>query len=214
MGEIAIVIGATGLIGRALVDKLAEAAHIDQVITLTRSEAEHPSAKVNNKVVDFDRLEDYTSFFKGDLFFSCLGTTRKKAGSVFDQRRVDLDYQYNAAELAASQGVDHYLLVSSSGANADSNNSYLQMKGELEQRVLALPFNRISIFRPSLLLGQRSELRVGEKIAGYFLSVLCKIPWLRRFRPIHGEKVAAKMIQVSQQQGASLEIFLLDEIFL
>jgi uncharacterized protein YbjT (DUF2867 family) len=214
MGNIAIVIGATGLVGRALIDQLADADHISNVITLTRHPAGHSCPKIHNQVVDFDHLEDYASSFNADLLFSCLGTTRKQAGSIAAQRKVDLDYQYKAAQLAANHGVHHYLLVSSSSANISSNNPYLQMKGELEQKVQTLPFNRISIFQPSLLLGQRAELRMGEKLGSWILPVLCSIPGLRRFRPIAGEQVAAKMIQASRQPGPSLEWFRLDEIFI
>jgi uncharacterized protein YbjT (DUF2867 family) len=214
MGHRAIVIGATGLVGRMLTEQLAEADHIDEVITLTRRPAEVTWSKVHNYVVNFDRLEDDASSFGADLLFSCLGTTRKQAGSIAAQRKVDLHYQYNAAQLAADHGVRHYLLVSSSGANIGSKNPYLKMKGELEQKVQALPFNRISIFQPSLLLGQRIDFRMGEKLGSYVLPVLCRLPGLRRFRPITGAQLAAKMIRVSRQPGPSLEWFRLDEIFI
>ncbi|MCW8825620.1 MAG: NAD(P)H-binding protein [Gammaproteobacteria bacterium] len=214
MGKIAIVIGATGLVGQALVNRLAGADHIDKVITLTRRPAEHQSSKVFNRVVDFDHLEDYaSSFANSDFLFSCLGTTINKAGTIAAQRRVDLDYQYRAAQLAANSGVAHYLLVSSNGANAQSNNAYLKMKGELELKIKTLPFKRITIFQPSLLLGKRPEFRLAEKLGSLLLPVLYLIPWLRRYRPISGEQVAAKMVQVSQQPGDALEWFRLDRIF-
>ena len=120
----AIVIGATGLVGKALTDQLADTVHISKVVTLTRRSAEHASIKVHNHVVDFAHLESYAGLFKADMLFSCLGTTRKQAGSISAQRKVDLDYQYNSAQLAADQGVDHYLLVSSTGANASSKSPY------------------------------------------------------------------------------------------
>ncbi|MBU1182388.1 MAG: NAD-dependent epimerase/dehydratase family protein [Proteobacteria bacterium] len=214
MSNTAIVIGATGLVGRALIDQLADADHISKVLTLTRRPADHSCSKIYNQVVDFDHLGDYASSFKADLLFSCLGTTRKQAGSIAAQRKVDLDYQYKAAQLAANHGVRHYLLVSSSNANIKSNNPYLQMKGELEQKVQTLPFNRISIFQPSLLLGQRVDFRMGEKLGSWILPVLCIIPGLRRYRPITGEQVAAKMVRVSRQPGNSIEWFRLDEIFI
>jgi len=213
MGKTAIVIGATGLVGRALVDHLAHADHIRKIITLTRRPAKHSSSRVRNHPVDFDHLEDHAPLFKADFLFSCLGTTRKQAGSIAAQRKVDLDYQYRAAQLAANQGVRHYLLVSSSGANANSGNPYLQMKGELEQRVQKLAFDRISIFQPSLLIGQREEVRMGEKLGSWILPVLCTVPGLRRYRPVRGEQVAAKMVQVSRQPGPPMEWFRLDEIF-
>jgi uncharacterized protein YbjT (DUF2867 family) len=102
MNKTAIVIGATGLVGRALVDQLADADHICKIITLTRRSAIHSSPKVFNQVVDFDHLEDHAALFNGDFLFSCLGTTLKQAGSVAAQRKVDLDYQLKAAQLAAS----------------------------------------------------------------------------------------------------------------
>ncbi len=214
MDNIATVIGATGLVGRELVDQLADADHISKVITITRRSSKHSSSKVLNQVVDFDHLEDYASSFSADFLFSCLGTTRKQAGSIAGQRKVDHDFQFKAAQLAESNGVHHYLLVSSSAANDQSNNPYLKMKGELEQRIKSLSFERISIFQPSLLLGQRTDFRLGEKLAGWVLPLLCTLPGLRRFRPITGEQVAAKMVQVSRQSGQGLERFQLDELFI
>ena len=213
MAKKALVIGATGLIGRALTDQLAAAEGISQVVTLTRREVPHPSPKVHNQIVDFARLEDVAGQFSGDLLFSCLGTTRKQAGSIAAQRQVDLDYQLHAAQIAAARGVAHYLLVSSSGANAHSRNPYLQMKGELEDAVLQLPFARISLFRPSLLLGERQELRIGEKLGSWILPLLCTLPGLRKYRPIRGAQVAAKMVAVSLSAGPARESFTLDEIF-
>lgn len=213
MDNIALVVGATGLVGRALTDKLGRAGHIKAVVTLTRRPAPHVSSKVSNQIVDFDRLEDDAALFQAALLFSCLGTTRRQAGSIDARRKVDLDYQYRVARLAAEHGVRHYLLVSSSGANAESRNPYLQMKGELERKVQKLPFERISIFQPSLLLGQRQEFRLAEKLGSLLLPILCTIPGLRRYRPIRGEEVAAKMVEVSRRPGPAREWFRLDEIF-
>ncbi|TEW50174.1 NAD(P)H-binding protein [Psychromonas algicola] len=214
MSKVAIVIGATGLIGSALVEKLIDATHVSKIITLTRKPISYASPKVFNEVVDFENLALYAELLKGDLLFSCLGTTLKQAGSIEAQRKVDLDYQFNAAEIAANNGVKHYLLVSSAGANQTSNKAYLKMKGELEHVIKSLPFHRISIFQPSLLIGHREHFRWGEKIGSWLLPVLCFLPWLKRYRPISGEQVAAKMIQVSTQAGNPLEFFCLDEIFL
>ena len=109
--------------------------------------------------------------------------------------------------------MDHYLLVSSTGANARSKSPYQKMKGELEEKVSTLPFKRISIFQPSLLLGPREEIRVGEKLATMIMPSVCKLPGLRRYRPITRGQVATKMVQVSQQTGKAREWFRLDEIF-
>jgi len=214
MGKVAIVIGATGLIGRHLVEQLANTDAIVQVITLTRSAVLYNDPKVINYVVNFDRLSSYAGLFKGDYLFSCLGTTLKQAGSIAAQRRVDLDYQLYAATIAATQGIEHYLLVSSTGADARSGRAYFKMKGELEARVSALPFKRISIFQPSLLIGKRHHFRFGEKMGACLLTVLCQLPWWRHFRPISGQQVAAKMVHVSQQSGKGVAYFRLDQILL
>ncbi len=213
MSKSAIVIGATGLVGQHLVEQLARPPHIQRIVTLTRRAATSASAAVTNHVVDFDRLDDYAPLFTGDYLFSCLGTTRKQAGSIDAQRKVDLEHQFTAARLAAANGVEHYLLVSSAGADASSNNPYLKMKGELEQRVLQLPFARISIFQPSVLMGARAGSRATEKLAGLALGSLGWIPGLRRYRPIRGEQVAEKMMQVSAAPGPAREWFRLDEVF-
>ena len=213
MSKSAIVLGATGLVGHAIVEHLARAPHIDRVVTVTRRPADAPSPKVTNHVVDFERLHEHAALFAADYLFSSLGTTRKQAGSIDAQRKVDLEYQYAAAELAARQGVAHYLLVSSTGADAGSSNPYLKMKGELEQRVLQLPFARVSIFQPSVLAGVREHARPGEQLGGIVLGVLRFLPGVRRYRPIRGDEVAEKMVQVSRAPGPSREWFRLDEVF-
>jgi uncharacterized protein YbjT (DUF2867 family) len=189
------------------VQLLSQAAHIERVVTITRRRAEPLSANVTNHVVDFTRLDDHASVFAGDFLFSCLGTTRKDAGSIDAQRKVDVDYQFAAARLAAANGVGHYLLVSSAGADAGTTHPYLRMKGELEQRVLQLPFQRISIFQPSMLMGTRVHPRLAEQVGGFVLK------GLRRYRPIRDAQVALKMVEVSSRPGPPREWFRLDEVF-
>lgn len=214
MNKTAIVIGATGLIGSHLVEQLVSAAHITKVITLTRRPVSYKSDKVINHVVDFAQLELHTNLFKADILFSCLGTTKKAAGSIDAQRKVDFNYQFHAAQLAAKNGIEHYLVVSSSGANANSHSAYLKMKGELEQAVAKLNFKSISIIQPSLLLGKRDDdFRFGEKLGSILLPVLCKLPGLKKFRPINGKQVAIKMCNISAQPAQGLKYYKLDELF-
>ena len=118
-----------------------------------------------------------------------------------------------AARLAAAQGVTHYLLVSSSGANHASRNGYLRTKGELEVAIKALPFARISVFQPSLLVGERSEFRLGESLARYLLPALTRLPGLQRYRPIRGAQVAARMVEVSKRQQQAHAVYRLEEVF-
>ncbi|MBL4673220.1 MAG: hypothetical protein JKX81_13265 [Arenicella sp.] len=180
---------------------------------ITRRPIEYASEKVENHVVDFDHLGDHEDLFAGDILFSCLGTTVKQVGSIAAQRVVDLDHQYTAARIASEQGVSHYLLVSSSGAEQRSLNAYLKMKGELEVKVQSLAFQHISILQPSLLLGEREQSRRAEGWASKVLPVICKLPMLRRYRPIHGAKVAQKMVLLSQAPKLPFERFSLDQVF-
>jgi len=214
VNKTAVVIGATGLVGHAIVMQIIQMEQISKIVTLTRRPVSYSSEKVVNQVVDFDNLEGISDLLRGDYLFSCLGTTLKQAGSIEAQRKVDIDYQFKVAQLAANVGVEHYLLVSASGANPQSKNAYLKMKGELEQKITALPFSQISIFQPSLLLGQRDHFRMGEKIGSWILPILGFIPVLKRYRPITGQQVAKKMIAVSQQTLPRLNYFRLDDIFI
>ena len=209
----AIVLGATGLVGKSLISHLINEEQIGRIIAVTRRPVAYTSEKVVNAVIDFEKLDNYKDTFTGDMLFSCLGTTVKQVGSFQKQRRVDFDYQYKAAELAFHNGVPHYLLVSSSGANSSSKSPYFQMKGELEEAIASLPFERISVFQPSLLTGEREGFRLGEKLASFVLPTLCKLPPLKRYHPISGNEVAKKMIGVSLSPGSVRETFTLDEVF-
>jgi uncharacterized protein YbjT (DUF2867 family) len=214
----ALVIGATGLIGRHLVDELIASTRFTHIITLTRKPLLIDSAKFDNHVVDFEHLDDFSDLFTADalstyVLFSCMGTTKKQVGSIAAQRRVDLDYQYSAAHIAREQGISEYFLVSSSGANANSPSAYLKMKGQLEEKILALDFPRSVIFRPSLLLGKRTEPRFGEDVAAKIMPLLKYIPLLKTYRPITGQQVAAKMTAIAEEEGNRQESYNLDQIF-
>lgn len=209
----AVVIGSTGLVGSELIKQLIACDEIGHIIALSRRPLSVRSEKLETHIIDFANLDQHKDLIKGHLFFSCLGTTRKQAGSTQAQRVVDFDYQLKAAEIAEENGIPHYLLVSSSGANASSFSSYMKMKGELEEAVKRLNFDRISIFQPSLLLGQREKSRLGEDTLSKVLPFICKIPGLRKMRPVQGGDVARKMLEVSLSQNSGIETFRLDELF-
>ncbi|RZQ51951.1 short chain dehydrogenase [Pseudoalteromonas phenolica] len=208
-----IVLGATGLIGKHLVKQLAGCEHISQIVAVTRRKVTYTDPKIENIVIDFNQLEQHGALFKGDILFSCLGTTKKQAGTRAAQRVVDLDYQLKIAKQAAENGVKGYFLVSSSGANAKSNNAYLQMKGELEDKVKRIAFEQIAIFQPSLLLGERDGFRLAEKFGGWVLPALCLLPILKRYRPIYGYQVANKMCQESAKVNTGIQVFTLEQCF-
>lgn len=213
MRQHAIVIGATGLIGSALLKQLIANKAFSQITAISRRPIELKADTLHNVVTDFDQLDAVRESFTGDCLFCCMGTTRKQAGSLAAQYKVDVDYPLQAARLAREQGVKHFLLVSSMSANSGSRSAYLRMKGELEDGVRALAFERLSIFQPSLLLGERQQRRTGEYFAGKVMPSFCLLPGLRRYRPISGDQVAQSMIARSLNAGPAQETFSLDEIF-
>lgn len=194
----AIVIGATGLIGGILVKKLLNDPRYGKVKVFTRRTTGISNPKLQEQIVNFDLIELWGNKITGDEFFSALGTTRKQAGSKEKQYLVDYTYQYEVAKAAAINQVHKYLLVSSVGANRFSPNFYLRIKGALDYAVSELPFNRIVIFQPTGLVGDREKPRVGEKfgivianfVTGFF-------PWLKKYKPIKAEKVADAMINAA-----------------
>ncbi len=208
-----IVIGATGLVGHELVIKLIKDETIGKVVTLSRSKIKVVSPKIESHIINFDDISSYQNLVVGDALFSCLGTTLKQAGSIKAQRKVDLQYQLELATVAANNNVSHLLLVSSSGANADSANAYLKMKGELEIAINKLDFQHIIILRPSLLLGDRTQMRIGEAIAGKILPLLNYLPMLRKYRPIPASTVAQKLITAFKGANKKHQIFELDQVF-
>ena len=121
MNKKAIVIGATGVVGKEVVKLLSQNSQFSEIITFTRREYEFNSSKVINYVIDFNDIQKYEDLIDGEYLFSCLGTTKAQAGTVENQRVVDYNYQLEFAKLAANNGIHHYLLVSSPGANSQSS---------------------------------------------------------------------------------------------
>lgn len=213
MTKVALVLGATGLVGSALVEQLASCSEFGQVLAFSRRVVNYESTKVRSCVLDFEQLQDSADEFQGDVLFLCLGTTKKQAGSISAQRLVDFDYQLQVASFAAANGVKHCVLVSSSGADRRSLSAYLAIKGDLEQQIKQLGFKRLSIVQPSMLTGMRKQRRLGEVVGAKLLSGLSFIPGIRRYRPIAATEVAARLLALSQQELEGLEYIRLEQVF-
>lgn len=162
--NIAIVAGATGLIGNILVRNLVKDDTFTKVITLGRRKTKHAAAILEHHIVDFDQLSEFKDIEKATIAFCSLGTTMKKAGSKAAFYKVDYTYIVAFAKYAFSLGCQQFYLVSSMGADKDSFFYYNQVKGEVEEAVQKIGFKRVHLMRPSLLLGDRKEQRIGEKI--------------------------------------------------
>ncbi|HPG08004.1 MAG TPA: NAD-dependent epimerase/dehydratase family protein [Saprospiraceae bacterium] len=199
--KIALVAGATGLIGNEVVRQLLNHPAYSKVKVFVRRHLSFQHPKLEEIMTDFDRLEAYAHELKGNDLFLCLGTTMAKAGSRKAFIKVDLTYNLKIARMAAENKVHQILLVSSVGADPDALFFYSKVKGNLEQAIKQLPFWGIHIFQPSVLLGQREELRMGEKVAGSVGHWLDKVTGggMTVYKPVHAETVALAMIRIAQK---------------
>ena len=202
----AILLGATGAVGRDLVRQLLQDDRFTELYLLVRRIPEGLSSpKLRIELLDFDQPDQWPELPEADVLFSSLGTTLRDAGSQAAQYRVDYGYQYEVARRAAARGVPHYILVSAWGAKPKARSFYSRMKGELEEAVQALPFRRISILRPPLLLRPGST-RSGERLTAAVLRGLGALGLLRAFRPMPTSVVARCMHALStSQHGGILE---------
>lgn len=209
----AIVIGATGLVGTALIKQLEADNYFDEIVVLSRKAVKSTSKKINQIVVNFDEIEKHKNEIVGDVLFSTLGTTLKTAGSKKRQYTIDYHYQFNTAKLARDNGVKKLVLLSSAGANSKSNIFYSKMKGELDEAVQALNFENCTIIRPSMLVGKRKEFRLAEKIFTPIMYILYILPFIRKYRPIKDSTVAKAMINAAKNQKEKFVIAELNKVF-
>ncbi|HEX6923959.1 MAG TPA: oxidoreductase [Longimicrobiaceae bacterium] len=202
-GRSALLLGATGLVGSHCLDLLLADDSYERVRVLARRPVPRRSPKLETHRVDFEDLGSHAAYFAVDDIFCCLGTTMARAGSEAAFRRVDYDYPLQAAELAVAEGAEQFLMVSAVGADPQSRIFYNRVKGEAEAAVKRLPFRAVWVLRPSLLLGEREEFRVGERLAAAVARPLAPlmIGRLRRYRPITARDVAVAMLRLAHQGG-------------
>jgi uncharacterized protein YbjT (DUF2867 family) len=172
----------------------------------------HP--KLEQRVVDFDQLETHRLGLIADDVYCCLGTTIREAGSKDAFYKVDYLYVVKLAALTAANFAAQFMVVSALGADTASRFYYNRVKGDMEEAVKQAPFRAIHIFRPSLLLGNRSKQRLGEKIGAVLLGVLnpVLIGPLRNYRAVPAKAVAQAMLNAACQEGGGVRVFLSDEI--
>jgi uncharacterized protein YbjT (DUF2867 family) len=210
----ALVAGATGLVGSHLLTLLLADEDYDKVVVLARKPIplDHPRLMCHK--VDFDNLMSFAQLPDVNDVYCCLGTTIGKAGSRQAFKRVDYEYPFSLAHLALGRGAARYLIVTAVGADPQSRIFYNRTKGETERSISDLPFRSIHIFRPSILVGERSEFRRGEK-AGItmmkFLSPAMIGGW-RKYRPIEAECVARGMTVAARMNHSGVMVYESDEI--
>ena len=210
----ALVAGGSGLVGGHLLRQLLEDADYDRVTALTRRTLALTHKKLVQRVVDFDRLAEVSDFPRVHDVFCCLGTTIKQAGSQEAFRKVDLTYVAELGRMAVRHRASQFLLVTAIGSDPGSRVFYNRVKGEAEEAVRRLQFDGIQIFRPSLLLGARTQNRPAERIA-MVLSPL--VGWmlvgsLARYRPIKAATVARAMVRIAREARRGTHVYESDTI--
>jgi len=203
----ALVIGATGSTGQEIVSQLLEDDNFNSVSIFVRKDPNITHSKLKIFVIDFSKLEEYKELIKGDVLFSCLGTTLRDAGSKDKQYLVDYTYQYEFAKISSDNGVPIYSLVSSTGANENSPFFYLKIKGKLEEAVKKLPFKNIQIFQPPTLIRQKNLIRPGEKIGIKIFGFLNYFGVLKSQKPLLVSILAKVMVErLKMKQIEKIEI--------
>ena len=209
----ALLFGSSGLIGGHLLNQLIKNDYYDKIKIFVRSVPEINDPKVEIIKTDFNNLENHREDIKGDDCFFCIGTTRQNSPDKNDYRRVELDIPKEIAQIAKSNSINSFVFVSSGYADPKSSGDYLKFKGEVEEELKRLNFPKLGIMRPSFLLGDRKEKRIGEKIGIFVFKLLSPLflgP-LKKMKPIHSATVAKAMIAITQNDS-SQTIFESNEI--
>ncbi|MBU3101276.1 MULTISPECIES: NAD-dependent epimerase/dehydratase family protein [Clostridium] len=205
----ALVVGATGLVGGSLVNVLLEAPEYEKVIVWVRKSTGINNKKLEEKIINFELLDTYKLEDTVNHIFCCLGTTIKKAKSKEAFKKVDLEYIVSLALKVKENDVSQFLVISAMGSDIKSTVFYNKVKGQMEAALSNLGLRGLKIFRPSLLLGDRTEFRFGEKAA----EVVSKcMPFIfngafKKYKPVYGNTVAKAMYKVALEEKSGIEAF-------
>jgi len=197
----ALVFGSSGLIGGHLLNQLIKDTNYSKIKLFVRLVPEFSDPKVEIIKTDFNSLENHKEDIKGDDCFFCIGTTKQNSPDKNEYRRVELDVPKEIAQIAKSNSVNSFVFVSSGYADPKSSGDYLKFKGEVEEELKRLNFSKLGIMRPSFLLGDRKEKRVGEKIGIFIFKLLSPLflgPF-KKMKPIHSATVAKAMIRTANE---------------
>ena len=209
----ALIAGASGLVGSYCLRMLLQSDYYTKVIAIVRKPLPLQHPKLEQKVIDFDKLAVTPGLIADDVY-CCLGTTMKQAGSKANFYKVDFTYVVELAKATAKQFASKFLVVSAMGANPNSMFYYNRIKGQMEEAVQKFPFTAVHIFRPSLLLGERPKVRLGEKVGEALFAGLkfTMVGPLRKYRAVHARTVAKAMLQAAADNGGGIKIHNSEEI--
>jgi uncharacterized protein YbjT (DUF2867 family) len=209
----ALLFGASGLVGSHVLSQLISNNKYSKIKLFVRSSIDTSDPKIEIIQTDFNNLENHKEDIKGDDCFFCIGTTKKNSPDKNEYKRVELDVPKQIAQITKSNSVNSFVFISSGYADPKSSGDYLKFKGEVEEELKRLNFQKLGIMRPSFLLGDRKEKRIGEKIGIFVFKLLSPLflgP-LKKMKPIHSATVAKAMITITQNK-VSKTIFESDEI--
>ena len=201
----AIVIGATGAVGKELVRALLDDARYTEVAVFVRRDPGVTHSKLTAHVINFEQPDTWRALVTGDVLFSALGTSLKQAGSKEAQRRIDYDYQHMFAEAAHANGVPHLVLLSSLGADSRSSIFYLRLKGELDDAVQRLGFDTVHIVRPPSLIRPEAK-RLGETAVVKILQGLNAVGIAKNLAPMSVDTVARCMMEIGTENRGGVQI--------
>ena len=197
----ALLFGSSGLIGGHLLNQLIQNNNYSKIKIFVRSEPEINNPKVEIIKIDFSNLENHNEDIKGDDCFFCIGTTKQNSPDKNEYQRVELEMPKEIAQIAKSNLVNSFIFVSALYANPKSSGNYVRFKGMVEEELKRLNFPKLALMRPSFLMGDRKEKRVGEKIGIFVFKLLSPLLLgpLKKMRPIHSETVAKAMIRAANE---------------
>lgn len=210
---VALVIGATGMVGSQLIEQLLTDDRFKMIRVFSRRSLAIKNLKLEEHLINFDNPEEWKNLVRGDVLFSALGTTLRKAGSEGQQFKIDYKYQYQFAKAASENAVAQYVLVSAAYASPRSKIFYSMMKGILEKDIKKLLYQNITILKPGMLSGERKETRTGEKIGISVFYLLQHLPGLKFLRPVSAAVVAKAMITATEYHPQPINEYSLGEIF-
>ncbi len=197
----ALIFGSSGLVGKNLLSQVINNSNYSKIKIFVRSSPDISDRKIEIINTDFKDLEIIKNLITGDDCFFCIGTTKKNSPNKSEYRRVELDLPKKIAQISKSNNVKSFIFVSSGFADPKNSGDYLKFKGLVEEEIKSLNFEKIGILRPSFLLGNRKENRIGEKIGIFIFKLLSPIfvgP-IKKMKPIHSEKVAKAMIKIANE---------------
>jgi len=208
----ALIIGATGATGKDLTHVLLQDPAYTEVVIFVRRSSGTSHPRLTEIMTDFDKLEDVADAIRGDVWFNCMGSTLKTAGSKENQWHIDYEIPLKFAEIAKRNGVPKAVVVSAFGASPRSKVFYSNMKGKLEEDVANLAFDQCIIFKPGMLLRKGTD-RSGEHVFGGILKFLNRIGLMKKFRPLETSLLAEKLAKAPRVLPAGKHVISLDKIF-